>query len=177
MTVELLPFQVEDIKKLAQENNCLIYYPDTVANFLKHVEPIGTFFDCWLWTGALGGEGNYGTFSWRCNGKRFQVPAHRFSYLLLNKTIEDALHVDHLCRRMLCINPMHLEAVTATVNNQRRQVVLTHCKSGHPFDEENTYNTKDGHRECKECRREATRKWRRENKLPKLTLLPVEGGD
>jgi hypothetical protein len=29
----------------------------------------------------------------------------------------------------------------------------THCKSGHPFTEENVYLTPEGHRKCKVCRR------------------------
>jgi hypothetical protein len=36
----------------------------------------------------------------------------------------------------------------------------THCDSGHPFDDENTYIRPDGHRACRECRREAKRRYR-----------------
>ena len=44
----------------------------------------------------------------------------------------------------------------------------THCPQGHPYDETNTYHFTLGKwtaRGCRTCRREATRRWRAENKV------------
>lgn len=37
--------------------------------------------------------------------------------------------------------------------------ILTHCKRGHEFTDENTYLCPNGKRNCKECRRIANRRW------------------
>lgn len=47
-----------------------------------------------------------------------------------------------------------------------REASKTHCKRGHPFDEENTYRTAKG-RECKQCHRDLNRIWMRTYKQPK----------
>lgn len=67
---------------------------------------------CWLWTGAVVGDG-YGRFS-------HDLYAHRYAYELLVGPIPDGLHIDHLCRTPLCVNPAHMEPVTAAENNRRR---------------------------------------------------------
>lgn len=41
----------------------------------------------------------------------------------------------------------------------RRRLVLTQCPQGHPYDGANTY-LYHGNRQCRECRREAGRRWR-----------------
>lgn len=119
---------------------------------------------CWEWRGATNGKG-YGQF-W--NGGK-AMPAHRFLYELFIKKIEDDLELDHLCRNQKCVNPSHLEAVTHRENLRRgigRQHWLnkTHCKHGHPFNEENTY-TKPGTtwRDCRPCHK----RWSREIRLRK----------
>jgi hypothetical protein len=43
-----------------------------------------------------------------------------------------------------------------------------HCPQLHPYNEINTYITPDGHRECRICRREATRKYRQKERMPAL---------
>jgi len=41
---------------------------------------------------------------------------------------------------------------------------LTHCPSGHPYSDENTYVYPNGrHRACRICRRENARRWREQN--------------
>ena len=46
------------------------------------------------------------------------------------------------------------------VNNRRKR---THCKRGHPFDEENTYTEKTGNRKCRICMRaRACRRYRKQ---------------
>lgn len=91
--------------------------------------------DCWLWTGRKYGSNRpYGCF---CGGERTQrgsrsaVAAHRFSYELIVGPIPDGLVVDHLCHVELCVNPAHLEPVTAFVNAQRcRGAYATNKSSG-----------------------------------------------
>lgn len=39
----------------------------------------------------------------------------------------------------------------------------THCKEGHPFDEENTYHTTKGTRECRLCSSKLRRAWEKAN--------------
>jgi hypothetical protein len=73
--------------------------------------------DCWLWTGNV--DTVYGRF-W-LDGRK--VLAHRYSYELAKGLIPDGLHIDHLCRVQLCVNPAHLEAVTQLENNRR--ILLT----------------------------------------------------
>jgi len=113
---------------------------------------------CWRWTGCVNVKG-YGKFG---IGRRC-YQAHRVSYAAFVGPIPDGLDVDHLCRVRNCVNPAHLEAVTHTLNVQRRWQVTpraTHCHRGHPFDEENILwigNT----RNCRTCRRNTDRERKR----------------
>jgi hypothetical protein len=83
--------------------------------------------------------------------------AHRFAWELLRGAIPDGLTLDHLCRNRRCVNPDHLEPVTAVENTMRGQAPhainarKTHCLRGHAFDEENTYVRSDGARICRAC--------------------------
>jgi hypothetical protein len=72
--------------------------------------------------------------------------------------IPDDLQIDHLCRVTQCVNPDHLEAVTARENGRRSDNISslnarkTHCKRGHPFDGDNLrISSTTGERICREC--------------------------
>lgn len=105
---------------------------------------------CWLWTGAT--IRGYGAFGWWKPQKK-TVYAHRLAYELLRGTLTDGLVLDHLCMTPLCVNPDHLEEVTATENHRRWAASVKVCPRGHDYTEENTYrNSKTGHRSCIKCR-------------------------
>ena len=129
-------------------------------------EKVGEHSDphtCWLWLGGKGGI--YGHFK---NGQR-TVCAHRFAYELLVGSIPEGFTIDHVkargCINSLCVNPLHLEAVSRGVNVLRgigppalnaRKVV---CSNGHPFDEKNTY-VWHGRRGCRICQKLRMEQWR-----------------
>lgn len=91
------------------------------------------------------------------NGRTWQ--AHRLSYELFVGPIPEGLQIDHLCRVTNCINPDHLEPVTAAENKKR--AYMTHCKRGHELSGKNI-STRNGTRQCMKCRaiREAARRER-----------------
>lgn len=107
--------------------------------------------DCWLYAGYKSDLG-YGQL-W-VNRKRYIV--HRLSYETFVAPIPDGLLIDHLCSVRHCINPDHLEPVTARVNTLRGQGVLankrkTHCPKGHEYSADNTSYNSRGWRVCKAC--------------------------
>lgn len=109
---------------------------------------------CWEWTGTLI-NGDYGQF-WDGNKK---IYAHRWSYEYFIGPIPNDMQLDHLCRNRCCVNPEHLEPVTARENTMRGNTITahhafkTHCERGHEYTIENTYNIKTGGRMCRECKR------------------------
>ncbi len=110
---------------------------------------------CWLWAGARTTSG-YGQVNFM--GQHHYT--HRLFYWFFYGEIPTELVLDHLCRHPLCVNPLHLEAVTDAENIRRGQspgalaVRTNHCLRGHEFTPENTYIRPDnGYRQCNECRR------------------------
>lgn len=116
---------------------------------------------CWLWIAGCTTHG-YGAFY---DGRR-QTPAHRFAYEQLVGPIPEGLHLDHLCRNRVCVNPAHLEPVTNVENVMRgesdaaRNARKLECKRGHAFDEANTYHDATGRRHCRACARARWHKYR-----------------
>lgn len=115
---------------------------------------------CWEWTGAINGHG-YGHI--KIEGR--MVPAHRVAYEFLVNPIPEGLDLDHLCRTRHCVRPTHLEPVTRRTNILRGKnfsahyARQTHCKRGHEFTPENTYEWGTS-RHCRTCRRERDRQSR-----------------
>lgn len=116
---------------------------------------------CLEWKRLLDRDG-YGLFhigSRRDKTKKI-VRAHRWSYENFVGPIPAGLQIDHLCRNRKCVEPAHLDPVTALINTQRGwRANKTICKSGHPLSGDNLYVSPSGVRACKECRR----RWVREN--------------
>ncbi len=95
------------------------------------------------------------------------VGGHRYAYEWLVGPIPEGLHLDHLCRNPGCVHPDHVEPVTPRENYLRGVSIVaqnarkTHCPKGHPLSGDNLYiHQKRGLRDCKECRREAVRRYR-----------------
>lgn len=130
---------------------CQLSYAGTrVVTMLGHrVASRITFADdgCWLWNGAVQSRG-YGSVG---DGGRTHL-AHRWVYERLVGPIPDGLTIDHLCRVKRCVNPDHLEPVTAAVNLRRWADGITHCPRGHAYDDVNTYVNPRGERQCRACR-------------------------
>lgn len=104
---------------------------------------------CLNFTGYIDRDG-YGRVYDRLSGTR--MSAHRLAYELTVGPIPDGLHLDHLCRTRSCVEPSHLEPVTAAENQRRglKGVLLTSCPDGHPYDEQNTRWT-GNRRHCRAC--------------------------
>src|SRR5690348_8963192 len=113
----------------------MIYSDEVITRFWSRTEadPNG---GCILWSSTLTHDG-YGRFY--TEGKI--VMAHRFAYEALVGPIPEGLQMDHLCRVRSCVNPRHLEPVTARENALRgigpavKFGKRTHCGRGHPYAE------------------------------------------
>lgn len=126
----------------------------TLAEHLLSRVSITAAADCWLWFGRVGPDG-YGTFRSKM--------AHRLVYTELVGPVPDGLQLDHRCRNRQCVNPLHLEPVSAAENHHRginpglsrgaEMAARTHCPKGHEYTADNTY-ARRGKRECRTCRRE-----------------------
>lgn len=121
---------------------------------------------CWIWTGYRD-DTNYGRF----NIKGYPLMVHRLTYVNAYGPFDPSLQLDHLCHtrdlsckggvtcpHRPCVNPAHLEPVTADENYRRgRAVGRTHCKHGHPFVEGNVRIATDSlgrkSRRCLTCHR------------------------
>lgn len=109
---------------------------------------------CWIWQGTLRSDG-YGQVT--VDGRKWL--AHRFAYTDMVADIPAGLQIDHLCRVTSCVNPYHLEPVTAHVNNMRseslaaRRARMTHCPRGHELTPDNVYSRPDrtASRMCRTC--------------------------
>lgn len=145
---------------------------DPTKRFLAKVSPEPNT-GCWLWVGntTLSGYGQFRVGSLRDSSRRYEM-AHRFAYTALRGAIPSGLDLDHLCRQPLCVNPLHLEPVTRGENIRRGHVGdrrlnpgavhnrrKTHCRNGHPYADENLSITAAGHRVCRECSRESSRRY------------------
>lgn len=166
-----------------------------LRRFEKYIEIAG---GCWNWTGGLASHG-YGQFVYSAIGTRLrqQARAHRVAYRQWKGKIPDGLVVDHLCMNKRCVNPDHLEAVTARENIIRsvraRGIVKkvkvkivkplpTHCRNGHEWSPINTIIVRLGKnrpiRTCRTClyARQMKMYYRKRGlKAPELAYTPKRG--
>ena len=121
---------------------------------------------CWIWSGYRIWDG-YGRIRWGSRGER----THRLIFAWLVHPIPKGRkygEIDHLCKRVACCNPIHLEFVSAKTNQLRSNGIggtnsrKTHCMNGHEFTPENLIADTYGRR-CKTCVRERMRGYRKAN--------------
>lgn len=134
----------------------------TAARFWRKVDrqgPVGSLYygRCWVWTAATNSDG-YGLFSLDARSQK----AHRVAYLLTRGPIPVGMQIDHLCGNRRCVNPWHLEPVTAGENiargiakarSRHSRRSKTHCSRGHEYTSENTV-VHGGKRDCRICNRQ-----------------------
>lgn len=117
---------------------------------------------CWEWVGKPFQRSGYCRI--KVSGKT--IVAHRAVYEALVGPIPISLQIDHLCRNRRCVNPAHLEPVTAKENQSRgtspasRNAAKTHCMRGHALAGRNLLIRPDGRRRCQVCERDAQRRLR-----------------
>lgn len=80
------------------------------------IEDRGHATPCWIWAGRLEKSG-YARV--RIRGRR--LLAHRAMYEQEIGPVPAGLQLDHLCRVPACVNPAHLEPVTAAENTRRAE--------------------------------------------------------
>ena len=121
---------------------------------------------CWIWKAlVVRGYGQY-----KNKGRKHR--AHKFAYEQLVGPVPGGLHLDHLCRNPLCVNPAHLEPMTCHENLHRSPDWVgnrTHCPAGHEYTEANTYVAKQcggkyQNRMCRICATERQRQFRARKK-------------
>lgn len=128
---------------------------DVASRFWQRVDrsdPEG----CWEWKLSCGnhGYGQWWPLPRGCGDPTFDGNwlTHRLAWVLTHGEISGDLTVDHKCRNRRCCNPAHLQLLSnvdnATNNGNKAK---THCVSGHPFDEGNTYVDPSGWRRCRTC--------------------------
>lgn len=144
-----------------------------IVRFLEKFEVSDTGFisPCWLWTGSQMGSGSkehkgYGSFHF----EQHTVAAHQWAYEYWNGNIPAGKRphdncVCHSCDTRNCVNPDHLYIATqgknmqdAVSRNRLWMNKVTHCPKGHPYDEENTYISPRGFRNCRTCHNDRRRK-------------------
>jgi len=133
-----------------------------LIRFMSRVQPKPD--GCWLWIGGKFANG-YGYFTLEGKGRR----AHRVMYVWSRGELPEGLQIDHTCKVKLCVNPMHMEAVTLAENVRRSngwggiESRKTHCVNGHPLSGDNLGTRPYGKgklgRRCLICHRETYRRW------------------
>ena len=111
---------------------------------------------CWRYAGARNSDG-YARFRLKVDGKWTMRLVHQVAYewhtgnAAPARGAPDQLSIT--CNTRACTNPAHIKRVPALMNLSRGNGSRTECKRGHPFDDDNTYITKAGVRQCRACRR------------------------
>ena len=153
-------------------------YKDSRGRFQRPVEErfwerVRKTEGCWEWLGVR--REGYGISKIQIRGRQIPFFAHRVAYELTKGPIPEGMTLDHLCRNRGCVNPAHLEPVTAVENTMRGYGVgavnsrKQFCPRGHPLTEGNLVggDLRDGHRKCLICKRERDRQWHRRMPRPR----------
>lgn len=151
----------------------------TEVRFWRHVRCAEDPNICWDWTGYL--QRGYG----RIKDNSKQRRAHRWAYEAFVGPISRGLTIDHLCRNRACVNPAHLEVVSAGENVLRGYAPAainarkTHCKYGHRFTVETAKPVKRHGRIvgvcCRICERRERRRRRQGPPPPTIRHGTISG--
>ena len=150
----MVPKKRQRTYTLPQMYQSLLASSETQERFWKHVEKTE---GCWLWKSYTLPFGHGRFFMKFSNGAWHTVLAHRVAYMLI-KGIPEQQTLDHRCKVSRCVNPAHLEDVSMRENLMRgtspsaKHAKVTHCPSGHPYSEENTYYRTHLGRSWRSCR-------------------------
>lgn len=142
---------------------------DAEAAFWLKVDKSPEHGGCWLWTAAVNEKG-YGLY----HRRRVKIyRAHRWAWFFVKgELVPDDMTLDHICRNKRCVNPAHLEVVTAVENTRRaipdRYVRITHCRQGHQLSGDNVL-WRGRTRHCRTCRRIRAK----ESRKPKDSMIPL----
>lgn len=128
--------------------------PNPMDRFISQIS-LEAETTCWNWTASETNNG-YGLFSF--SGKYHLV--HRWIVKIIRGLVGPPLVIDHLCRNKRCVNFLHLEEVTQSVNVIRGVGPDLACRHGHKFTEDNTYVNPKGYRYCRICSRKSSSKYR-----------------
>lgn len=115
---------------------------------------------CWEWTGV------------RRKSDGRAMNGHSYAYRTVYESVVGPCPpgvAHHRCENPGCVNPTHLEFITQGSHIRGHglpgdwgQADKTHCRNGHPYDEENTYHWR-GQRQCRACRLAAGRRHRKKD--------------
>lgn len=106
---------------------------------------------CWVYEPATRMPRGYGVF--RLSKSEGSIRSHRYAYQISMGPIPEGLTLDHLCRNTTCVNPQHLEPVTASENSIRAHRNKPACRHGHLYSEVGfTIGKTKGERLCNACR-------------------------
>lgn len=136
---------------------------DDLARFRDSYE-IDPITGCHLWTELLNHRGYAKFFA---GGKT--MGGHTWAWTQKNGPVPRGKQLDHFfCDTKLCVNADHVRPTTARENVLRSDSVSAlnaakeKCVNGHAFTAENTYLTKRGTRQCRQCVRDRKRRARQQ---------------
>lgn len=114
---------------------------------------------CWEWRGSL--RDGYGKINVAGSRGGRIATAHRVAYEMLIGPIPEGMQIDHLCRNRACVNPDHLEPVSAQENMARGAWARRNkCRKGHLLTGDNVRIRPDGARACRACDRISQARYR-----------------
>lgn len=126
------------------------YWKRALRNIWKQTERRA---ECLVWTGNVSTSG-YGRVT--IDGARFYV--HRLVRSIVDGTPYREMHVHHTCGTRVCVEPRHLQVLSAVEHGRFHRPPPIRCRRGHSMDD--AYIRPDGKgRQCRTCIRERCRKY------------------